>query len=329
MTLLHKLNAFNSHWISRLFLGFLVGAVFIFLAFHHVSIPDIKQQLLHIAPLWALMALTSYSFAIAFRILRWQYIISQVKKITYTRVGVALVVGYAVNNIVPARLGELFRADFCKRRLNLPRVQALGSIVLERFADGVMVALLSLTGLAFLHTSNNYEHHLVVVFGFSAAAIFGGVGVILFFASHSRYHFLFARWTAIYKMLEKFKHSIEIIRSRKMVVVFALSIVVWFFDSGSLWALVRMVGVSLPLASMLLLVGVVSLSTLLPSPPGYVGTLQFAFVLVLSFFHYSASVGLVAATAQQVILIGYITLIGGFALLMSHFSSTFRSYLAA
>jgi hypothetical protein len=46
----------------------------------------------------------------------------------------------------------------------------------------------------------------------------------------------------------------------------------------------------------LLVVGVVSLSTLLPSPPGFLGTLQFAFAITVSMFRYFWSQGITAAT---------------------------------
>ncbi len=52
------------------------------------------------------------------------------------------------------------------------------------------------------------------------------------------------------------------------------------------------------------------LSTLVPTAPGYVGSYQAAFVVILGQFGVTATSALVAATAVQVYLIGSFTLLG-------------------
>ena len=61
---------------------------------------------------------------------------------------------------------------------------------------------------------------------------------------------------------------------------------------------------------MSLILGVVSLSMLLPSPPGFVGTMQFAYVIAVQAFGYSSYQGIVAATANQILLIGSMVVVG-------------------
>ena len=50
--------------------------------------------------------------------------------------------------------------------------------------------------------------------------------------------------------------------------------------------------------------------TILPSPPGFVGTMQFAYVIAVQAFGYSSSQGIVAATANQIFLIGSMVAVG-------------------
>jgi hypothetical protein len=59
----------------------------------------------------------------------------------------ALLVGYGFNNLIPARLGELVRADYAKRQFGVSRSAALGSIVIERLLDGFIVVLCLSEGL--------------------------------------------------------------------------------------------------------------------------------------------------------------------------------------
>ena len=73
------------------------------------------------------------------RTMRWQIILRSVAAIPYRVVANALLVGYGLNTIMPARLGELFRAEFFKRSFGLSRVWPLTSIVIERLCDGLTV----------------------------------------------------------------------------------------------------------------------------------------------------------------------------------------------
>ena len=52
-------------------------------------------------------------------------------------------VGFATNNLLPARLGELARAYLLRRRTGLRKTFVLASIFLERVFDGLaLVALI-------------------------------------------------------------------------------------------------------------------------------------------------------------------------------------------
>jgi glycosyltransferase 2 family protein len=101
-----------------------------------------------------------------------------------------------------------------------------------------------------------------------------------------------------------------VLRRPRMLGVLLLSVAVWFFDGGALWAILRAAGVDIGFLAMSLILGVVSLSTLLPSPPGFVGTMQFAYVIAVQAFGYASSQGIVAATANQVLLIGSMVAVG-------------------
>ena len=60
---------------------------------------------------------------------------------------------------------------------------------------------------------------------------------------------------------------------------------------------------------MLVLVGLVSLSTLVPSGPAFLGTLQFAYMLAIGFAGGPHAVGIAAATLAQLCLLLPVALI--------------------
>jgi uncharacterized membrane protein YbhN (UPF0104 family) len=106
----------------------------------------------------------------------------------------------------------------------------------------------------------------------------------------------------------------SVLRGNAVTVVFC-SVGVWVLEACALGVLVRSLGVSLSLPENLMLLGLASLSTLVPTAPGYLGTYQLVFGHVFQLFGYSQTIGIIAATAVQVFFFGTVTILGGLVLL--------------
>ena len=71
----------------------------------------------------------------------------------------------------------------------------------------------------------------------------------------------------------------------------------------------KAVGRTLGFADLLILVGLASLSTLVPSGPAFLGTLQFAYALAIQFADGPRAMGIAAATLAQLCLLLPVALI--------------------
>ena len=87
------------------------------------------------------------------------------------------------------------------------------------------------------------------------------------------------------------------------------------FEVLALASVVRSFGVSLSPPESLMLLGLASLSTLVPTAPGYVGTFRLAFAHVFHMFGHQQATGIIAATAVQIFCFGTVTILGGIVLL--------------
>jgi uncharacterized membrane protein YbhN (UPF0104 family) len=74
-------------------------------------------------------------------------------------------------------------------------------------------------------------------------------------------------------------------------------------DALSLWFLVKAVGLTLGFTDTLVLLGAASLSTLVPTGPAFLGTLQLAYALAVEFAGGARSLGIAAATLAQLCLL--------------------------
>jgi uncharacterized membrane protein YbhN (UPF0104 family) len=116
------------------------------------------------------------------------------------------------------------------------------------------------------------------------------------------------------KMAEKFvamQQGFAILRTNQTLMIATLTVLVYVPDALTLWLIVKALGLSLGFSDTLVLVGVASLSTLLPSAPAFLGTLQFAYVLGIEFAGGQAALGIAAATLVQLAIYLPVSIIAG------------------
>src|SRR5207237_10119224 len=84
--------------------------------------------------------------ALVLRAWRWQRLLAPIHLVRVPRMFAYLAVGYAANNVLPARLGELVRSHYLGDREGISRTTTLGTVVVERVVDtGMVVAIASLS----------------------------------------------------------------------------------------------------------------------------------------------------------------------------------------
>jgi uncharacterized protein (TIRG00374 family) len=296
------LRVFLGSLSARIALGIVVGAVFVALAVRQVSIDELRGVIALIDWRWVPVAMALYACALSCRIVRWWTILITTASMRLGQTANALLIGYAVNVVLPARLGELFRADFCRREYGVPRTVAFGTILVERLADGIIVISALFVGVLGLRALGSTENALTFVL-VAGTVLFGCAALGLYVLSSEAMLRLFVKAPRFSGRLQAFHSAIRLVRSARVFLVLLQSVVVWCFDGAALWAILLACGVSLDIVGVCLVVGVVSLSTLLPSPPGFVGPMQFAFVLPATIYSYSAAQGIVAASANQLFLL--------------------------
>ncbi len=292
----------------RLFAGIAIGFFFIWWVLQNVQIDEVKILISQVSFLFIFLAMSCYAMAIILRIYRWKLLLLPFVPLNFWQVGSALITGYAMNIILPARLGELFRVNICKTWYSVPRSAVLASVVWERVSDGVIVVSCLFIGAIFL--GSTYVKPEVQGLMLSGVFIFGSAILGLFFLRKVPLNHLLKRWPSLFARASVFQKGVRDLSLPALAQMMGLGILVWFFEGISLWSIVGAAGASLSLVNTCLLVGIVSLCTLLPSPPGFLGTMQFAFAIALLTAGHTASVGILAATLTQLFLLGALASFG-------------------
>jgi uncharacterized protein (TIRG00374 family) len=297
--------------------GLLFATFLLWIFFRRIHVRDVGDTLAAIDPSYALAALLMFALAIALRSLRWRVLLGSISSVPYKRVALVLIIGYAMDILLPARLGEVFRAGFARSQFGIAGAAALGTIVVERTMDGLVFVLLLSTGLFSLPAEAEYHHLILTVLQFGSA-IFLAVTGTLYFLSRARIPWVADVWRFGADKIDEFRCGLATIRSRAMIGASVLTLMICLADIGAIWFILASLDVVLTPLEIALVMGIVSLSMLMPMAPGYLGTLQFAYVVGLTSFGFSTVQGLAAATACQALLLTPLTLCGVLLMLANH-----------
>ena len=288
--------------LLQLVIGLACTLFFLAIAFYRVQLGAVSAALAGADPRWVAAAMLIYAANLTIRAWRWQVILRPVAAIPYPILARALLVGYGLNAIMPARLGELFRAEYFKKTFGLSRVWGLTSIVIERLFDGLTVVCCLGAGLLFAAAAKPHAGLLINVL-VTGALLFGAVLLAAFCLSGSMMSRIVGRFPGLSARVAMVRQGLEILRTWRTLEVVAITLVIYVPDALTLWFLVKSVGLTLGFSDTLVLLGAASLSTLVPSGPAFLGTLQFAYGLAVEFAGGAGALGIAAATLAQLCLL--------------------------
>ena len=277
---------------------------------------DLERALREMDGKWLIAGVAVYLAAIGLRCLRWGILLRATGSVKWRHAAEALVTGFAANYVLPGRVGELFRADYARRVFNMSRFTALGTIVVERVCDGVVLVCALWIGFAWILFARSAapEKAWVLLVGAAASILFGAALIFILLSQRIDLR-RFGVMESIATRWDRLIEGVASVLRGHATVVAVCSIGVWILEVLALASVVRSFGVSLSPPESLMLLGLASLSTLVPTAPGYVGTFQLVFAHVFRMFGYQQATGIIAATAMQIFCFGTVTILGGIVLL--------------
>lgn len=192
--------------------------------------------------------------------------------------------GYAANNILPARLGELVRAQVIGQHSNISRSTTLSNIFVERVLDGVAIVILLFWGsfgLTLPPWANRLKYVGLAIF---SIAIFV---IILVNILNSKFDIKFPDnflGKFISNFLEGFRLSMKT-PSKFLLAVF-LSILTWTIEAVMFYYGFKIFNIE-PLSFHLacFVLGTVNLAALVPSSPGAIGVFEGTAIMTLNIFN--------------------------------------------
>jgi uncharacterized protein (TIRG00374 family) len=304
---------FSRRAIARSVLGIGVSVVAIWLLFRSVDLAAAGQVLRTADPAWIGVMFVTAFVDVAARGARWQVLLAPIASIPYRRVLGYTYIGYLANNVLPARLGELVRSHTLGEKEGVARTTVLGTVVVERVIDTVMVVAIAAVSVLVLSIRGVMTSAVLLGLAFAALLVVGvGIGI----AAHrlpgaERVGAYIERWPRLIALGRMLRDGLAVVsRPRTLVGALAFSVVAWSASIGTFLAAGQAVGIELTVAQGALLASGVALATIVPSGPGYLGTFELTAVGICSLFGIDRDPAFAMALLVHVMILS-VTSIGG------------------
>jgi uncharacterized protein (TIRG00374 family) len=281
-------------------LGVLISGVLLWWTLRNESFADIWNVLrASNLPLF-LLAAGCATLAFPLRAWRWRYILEPTAgTFPFGPLWRATAIGMMVNNVSPARAGELARAYVLARETGRIRfTSALASLVVDRVFDTLVVLLLLLVAVSVpafpdgaMVGSWSIAKMLAV---FTAIALTALITLILAALFPDRVVRIWERALGgvAPKIMERgrgilvsFGEGLSVLRDpRRSAIVFFWAVVMWLVNGTSFWIAFKAVGIDAPYSGALFLQSLLAFAVAAPSAPGFFGPFEAASKVALSVY---------------------------------------------
>ncbi len=270
------------------------------------------QSLSKMAPFGLVMVFILIVFD--FLVMGFRLKLIAVQKISYITAFNSAVIGLGINNILPAKAGEIAKALYLKKKGNVHIGRSVGFVFLERFSDLNMLLLGILTAAAM------YKSKVALISLTSMVVLFWGCLIILKIFPEFMLQVLEIPGLNYFKsfvteLIAQLRENLSIVFVVRLILV---SIVVWLiycFQHIVLLTLAIDLGLSLTEIFIVFIMAVSGMA--LPATPGAVGVYEAFMVTALGLFGIDKEIALAVGLVYHMLLFLPSTLYALFVLFIS------------
>ena len=311
----------------HVWLGLIISAVFLWLAFRKVDFALVWEQLTGANLAFVALGIGFYFIALFVRTWRWRVLLSPMKSVPIQKLFSILSAGYMANNIYPARAGDLLRAVLLRKNENVPISASLATIIVEHLFDGIAILALVLLNLGQLTSfaPNSQWVDIIETSAFWVGLVFGlillvFIGMVFLPEKMNKVSEWVIKHLVPGKLREplsgiihKFADGLQVLHSpvQSLLVMFQ-SVLIWVVEAGLYWGVMRAMRLDLTYQSLLLIVGIVNLVLLVPAAPGGLGTFDAATKSMMEVFGVNPENALSYALLLRAALWLPVTVVGAF-----------------
>ncbi len=278
----------------RIALSLGLGALALYLAIQNVEVIQVWEVLRRARLQYVILAFGSVSFNAISKTARWQILLNEKKRtLTFGKLFGVLLVGQMMNNLFPARLGDLGRAYVAggHQPQQPSRTFVFGTVVVEKIFDLFFYLLLFATVIILVpeQTWISRSIYSVTAVALVAISIFA---IIVNFPNKTI--------NLVKKLLSRFPEkiyeivlprvrsgmaSLEVMKKRgDLLKVIFWSTLVWGTSILNNYLILLALNISVPFVASLLILVALQAGISVPSVPGWIGIFEYICIMALEVF---------------------------------------------
>jgi len=265
-------------------------------------------------PLFLALALLAYYATFPLRGFRWAFILGRVgSRVRLRDATEILFLSWFVNCILPAKLGDLYRAYLLKGNFGGSISRTIGTIFIERISDILVIFGLALAaGFWSFRGRSRPEIEALFLAGFAVAAALLVMVVVLRYLGSRLTRWLPARVADLYERFHE--GSTGALTVRSLPIVGAVTVAIWLLEAVRLFFVIRALdlpGANLGISASLFVALAAALLTAIPLTPAGVGFVELGIVGLLSLYGVSGEPALAVALTDRAVSILTVIILGG------------------
>ena len=271
-------------------IGILLSIVCLVVFFHQVELEKLLHALASFNYTYLIFGILFLGIGYACRVLRWSIMLKSTGyEVGFTACCAPFLGSIALNNVLPFRIGDVVRAFVFPTSMGITKTTATSSLIVERLIDLLTLLVCFAIGLFAIE---GIQISTELKFSAVTLAITGFLILLFIFFFSDVLGDLFhkkpdtSESKAVVKTCSTARNLLRNLNSMSrpniLSSMIAISALVWMGEAGLFYFILQgMHFESVPIES-LLVMSVATLSTLLPSSPGYVGTFHVAVFTAVS-----------------------------------------------
>ena len=273
--------------LVKILLGIAISAALLVWLFWNVDLRAVSARLADTRWGWLTVSIALNLASLWARAVRWRYLFPQ--KARPTHLFNAVMIGYMGNNLLPLRAGEVLRVYVVTRR-GQRFWTTVTTLIVERALDGLAVGIVLAFVFFQIPTPREVAWALEVFVGLVLVMMVVLVAIAAApLPCRILIHSLTYRWPGIERRLlvvfDTMSDGLQGMRRPSQLLPTAFwSVAIWVVIVLSVWTGFRAASLELPMTAALCVIAFIGLGVSLPSSPGFIGIIQAATVLALSFF---------------------------------------------
>jgi glycosyltransferase 2 family protein len=295
------------------------GLLLLFLLFRVVFGPgfdwgEVVRLIGRANPALLALALIAYYATFPLRGLRWRYVLSRSGMAVGFRDSTEILfLSWFVNCLVPAKLGDLYRAYLLRGNFGASISRTVGTVFIERVADIIVIATLALSaGYWSFRGRSRPEIDTLFIIGFVVA--FGLIALVValrLFGGHVP-RILPARIGALWERFHE--GSIGALTMRSVPVILVLTAGIWLLEGARLYFAIRALGlpeVGLGISSSIFVALAAALLTAIPLTPAGFGFVEAGIIGVLFLYGVPEEPAAAVALVDRGLTVVTVIVLGG------------------